>query len=292
MLWSWSRSRRVGHGFPAGFPKFHCLAVRGSRPLRFTFYPTSYPRNQNSQQSTRTSLHISNADTITAARTHHRLGSAEEEGRRGVYVLPEEKGTLIREDKQATRLLANFPFQIKCNAEKPTCANCKIYGKDCVFEPLDASRGGDHESPAAPRRSLVRGRAKTGSSSRTHVQASPARETNGGTRGGSRNGDKEGTARALGGDSAGDDSRPETDRDAAPASQTRAGVSGIVVSPDGVSSYHGQTSTHFEENLQERAPAGDARPRMPDDWIEKGLVAEAAKQRTFPDPVLYASDRC
>lgn len=149
-----------------------------------------------------------------------------------------------------------------------------------MFEPLDASRSSDHGSPIASRRSLVRGRAKTGSSSRAYPQPSPARETNDGTQGRSRNGDTEGNSRAHGGDSAGDESRPEADRDVAPVPQSRGGVSGIVVSPNGMSSYHGQTSTHFEENLQERAPAGDTRPRMPDDWIEKGLVAEAAKQRT------------
>lgn len=33
----------------------------------------------------------------------------------------------------------------------------------------------------------------------------------------------------------------------------------------------------FEENLQDR-PA-DVQPKMPDEWVEKGLVAESARQR-------------
>lgn len=56
-------------------------------------------------------------------------------------------------------------------------------------------------------------------------------------------------------------------------------MSRIVVSANGVSSYHGRTSALFEESLQERTSVADLRPRMPDEWIEKGLVAEAAKQR-------------
>ena len=55
------------------------------------------------------------------------------------------------------------------------------------------------------------------------------------------------------------------------------GVSRIVVSANGVPSYHGRTSALFEENLQDR-PA-DVQPKMPDEWVEKGLVAESARQR-------------
>jgi hypothetical protein len=51
-----------------------------------------------------------------------------------------------------------------------------------------------------------------------------------------------------------------------------------------VSSYHGRTSALFEDNVQERAPAGEKRPRMPDDWVERGLVAEAVRQRKYIVP--------
>lgn len=56
------------------------------------------------------------------------------------------------------------------------------------------------------------------------------------------------------------------------------GVSRLVVSANGISSYHGQTSALFDENPQDRLH-GEFRPRVPDEWAEKGLVAEAAKQR-------------
>lgn len=51
------------------------------------------------------------------------------------------------------------------------------------------------------------------------------------------------------------------------------------MSANGVSSYHGRTSALFEDNGQERPPDCDQLPQMPDDWVERGLVAEAARQR-------------
>lgn len=54
-----------------------------------------------------------------------------------------------------------------------------------------------------------------------------------------------------------------------------------MVSTNGISSYHGQTSALFDENPQDRLH-GEFRPRIPDEWAEKGLVAEAAKQREWP----------
>ena len=108
---------------------------------------------------------------------------------------------------------------------------------------------------------------------------SPAQETNGEAHNGGRNGDTVDDSRTHHGGSVGAGPRAGADRDAAPAPKARGGISRIVVSPNGMSSYHGQTSTHFEDSLPERAPAADARPRMSDDWVEKGLVAEAAKQR-------------
>jgi hypothetical protein len=56
----------------------------------------------------------------------------------------------------------------------------------------------------------------------------------------------------------------------------------MVVAANGSSSYHGRTSTLFDENSHER-PAAEVRPRMPEEWIEKGLVAEAARQRQLED---------
>jgi hypothetical protein len=61
-----------------------------------------------------------------------------------------------------------------------------------------------------------------------------------------------------------------------------ARVSRILVSANGISSYHGRTSALFEDNVQERPSVKDQHPRMSDEWVERGLVAEALRQREEP----------
>jgi len=61
------------------------------------------------------------------------------------------------------------------------------------------------------------------------------------------------------------------------APPTQRSVSRIVFA-NGVSTYHGQTSALFEETQPDQPP--EAIPRLPQEWVEKGLVAEAVKQRT------------
>lgn len=57
-------------------------------------------------------------------------------------------------------------------------------------------------------------------------------------------------------------------------------VSRVIVLDNGVSSYHGRTSTLFEDNTTEKpGPSDRGRPRMPDGWVERELVAEAVRQR-------------
>ncbi|KAJ6214677.1 nitrate assimilation regulatory protein nirA [Bipolaris maydis] len=58
----------------------------------------------------------------------------------------------------------------------------------------------------------------------------------------------------------------------------RKSVSRIVITANGSSSYHGRTSTLFDEGPHEKS-ASEAHPEMPDEWVERGLVAEAARQR-------------
>lgn len=55
-------------------------------------------------------------------------------------------------------------------------------------------------------------------------------------------------------------------------------VSRLVFSPNGVSSYHGRTSALFEDTALEQRPA-IAQPRVPSEWTQKLLVAEAAQQK-------------
>ncbi|CCF38518.1 fungal specific transcription factor [Colletotrichum higginsianum] len=177
--------------------------------------------------------------------------------------------------------------KIKCNNEQPTCANCRTYGKDCVYEPLVA------ESTPTPRRAERRRQGTRQNRQRTDLGTTPSRIP----------GDISGNDSAA--EHGGDTPQPHTPDGPDPAIHSppppphtstqqpgalteqnpshRAGVSRIVVSANGVSSYHGRTSALFEESLQERSSAVDLRPRMPDEWIEKGLVAEAARQRQLED---------
>ena len=67
-------------------------------------------------------------------------------------------------------------------------------------------------------------------------------------------------------------------RQDAPNSERPLSVSRIVTEK-GMSSYHGRTSTLFDENAHHDRPAPEPRPKMPEQWIENGLVAEATRQR-------------
>lgn len=182
-----------------------------------------------------------------------------------------------------TFIRANIFYQIKCNNEHPTCANCKTYGKDCIYEPLSNPCDNAVDAASTPRRTERRRRgALVEARTRLHSQST---DQDGGDKNGppTEHGDVSSHTPGLGVSvvPAPRDGTHHPDTPADPAPSHRAGISRIVVSANGVSSYHGRTSALFEESLQERTSAVDLRPRMPDDWIEKGLIAEAAKQRMF-----------
>lgn len=56
-----------------------------------------------------------------------------------------------------------------------------------------------------------------------------------------------------------------------------------IVTEKGMSSYHGRTSTLFDENASHDRPVSEPRPKMPEAWIENALVAEATRQRQLED---------
>lgn len=80
---------------------------------------------------------------------------------------------------------------------------------------------------------------------------------------------------------------PEAEQGSEPGTSSRArpkvvpAVSRIFVSAKGESSYHGPTSTLYDDTLTERRNANDRRPSttLSHDWVQKGLFAEAAHQR-------------
>ncbi|KAL4811446.1 fungal-specific transcription factor domain-containing protein [Aspergillus unguis] len=141
--------------------------------------------------------------------------------------------------------------KIKCNSERPVCVNCKTYGRDCIYEPISERArelGRDRHERARHRTPRERSDLTYGTQ-----ESSPSQSVQ---------------------DVA---SRNQTENDV-PASST-PGVARILVSANGISSYHGRTSAFFEDHIPDRQTGLDQPPRMSDDWVQRGLVAEAAKQR-------------
>lgn len=136
------------------------------------------------------------------------------------------------------------------------CVNCQSYGQDCTYEPV---------AEAAKETGRRRYRFKTRTSPNTDGAAasSPWRAS-------SPESVPVNDEHALGSNEAG-------------ASSVEAGVARILMSADGVSTYHSRTSTLYEDHAPEKQVEVDARPRISDEWVEKGLVAEAAKQRQLED---------
>lgn len=161
--------------------------------------------------------------------------------------------------------------QIKCNNERPVCVNCKTYAQDCVYEPIgeDAKEAGRERHQRAKRR-------KTLDIDATGVEL--RRRSLSSSHNGNATGSPGTEASAPNGRD-GDMDRGQSWRANARGRSSEASVARILVSANGVSSYHGRTSALFEDNVQDRPAGGEHRPRMPDDWVERGLVAEAVRQR-------------
>ncbi|KAK8009481.1 hypothetical protein PG991_012032 [Apiospora marii] len=197
--------------------------------------------------------------------------------RRGGHRIPHKKLT--------------HPRQMKCNNEQPTCANCRTYGKDCTYEPLTASHLTQHAASSEPRRISQhirqrKVRAAAISADQAQIESNPPR-VEVGSPAFEGNRDTDAVPSSVlpkdpnpSGCQPPDNGRDPSSQPKPPASSGtyRPGVSRMVVSANGISSYHGRTSTLFEETIQERTSAAESRPSMPDEWTEKGLVAEAAKQ--------------
>ncbi|KAF2761116.1 hypothetical protein EJ05DRAFT_497675 [Pseudovirgaria hyperparasitica] len=133
--------------------------------------------------------------------------------------------------------------KIKCDGAQPNCVNCKTFNRICSYEPIEE----EVRRQQKPRKRVRRG---------TTSDASPTSSLIG------NEGDQQTTV---------------------PARDTQRNVSTIVFSANGTSSYHGQTSALFEELHSEPLLQARPIPRISEAWAEKGLVAEAAKQRQMED---------
>ncbi|VZI07021.1 unnamed protein product [Fusarium fujikuroi] len=162
--------------------------------------------------------------------------------------------------------------KIKCNGQKPKCINCQTYEKDCVYEPVpDVTKAAGRQRHQRTKTRSVKARTE-----------SPARQTS--APAASSNGDSS--------EAASSSQQAVTTRDGAqPRHQSwdpsprpmDSGVARVVVLANGESTYHGRTSALFEDNAQERPVEQEVQPRMPDHWVERGLIAEAAKQRQLEE---------
>ncbi|KAH7173958.1 fungal-specific transcription factor domain-containing protein [Fusarium flagelliforme] len=174
--------------------------------------------------------------------------------------------------------------KIKCNGQRPSCINCQTYEKECVYEPVpDVSKAEGRQRhqrlksksvkarTASPSATVVPGSSVTGES-----EADSSQQRRRSHDGGSSNDAKSTTAAPSARQQSWD----------SPASQPMdPGVARLLVLANGESSYHGRTSALFEDNAQdqERPVEQESNPRMPDHWVERGLIAEAAKQRQLED---------
>ncbi|KAL4735115.1 fungal-specific transcription factor domain-containing protein [Aspergillus similis] len=161
--------------------------------------------------------------------------------------------------------------KIKCNNERPVCINCKAYAQDCVYKPI-AQKTRDAGRDRHERSSHRRTPKKHTLSIDTERESDPAVLSNNTDDAVGRlpriNLASQTTNQADDSSNRGDISGP-----------SEAGVARILVSANGVSSYHGRTSALFEDHVHDRSTTSDLAPRLPDDWVERGLVAEAVKQR-------------
>ncbi|KND89434.1 Nitrogen assimilation transcription factor nirA [Tolypocladium ophioglossoides CBS 100239] len=146
--------------------------------------------------------------------------------------------------------------KIKCNNARPVCTNCTLYAQECAYEPISpVAKEAGRERHLVGKRRRAHDRNPSEASRQTRSPAPAQHE-----------GDAPNTL-------AGDQQTPreaQTPR-ADAARQDDARVARILVSANGVSSYHGRTSALFEDNAPERSTGGEHRPRMPDDWVERGL---------------------
>ncbi|PGH03228.1 hypothetical protein AJ79_07423 [Helicocarpus griseus UAMH5409] len=165
--------------------------------------------------------------------------------------------------------------KIKCNSERPLCVNCKTYGHDCVYEPISrvSKEAGRERYERTKRRKILQGSDAANPENRQRSLSSSHHAED----------DVSGSSATVSNDRGCNmDSNQSWRSSTGPSSE--ASVARILVSANGVSSYHGRTSALFEDNnVHERPTGADHCPRMPDDWVERGLVAEAARQRQMEE---------
>lgn len=177
-------------------------------------------------------------------------------------------------------------MQFRCDNERPMCSNCKTYAQDCVYT----------ERPQKPRCVSV-GPCKTTPADRprpTKARISRLEAENEQLR---RHLGRVDAVLASSAEPAG--ISPTTPRQEPPdvekttadtsADRSQSAVSRIFISPNGESSYHGLTSTLFDDAPTDRhGHSRSTGPQVPVEHIRKQLMGDAAYQSMKP----YSTRRC
>ncbi|CAG8943931.1 unnamed protein product [Penicillium salamii] len=155
--------------------------------------------------------------------------------------------------------------KFRCNNEQPTCSNCKTYAQDCTYV-----SGPDKPRPTNARLSRLEAENQR---LRQHLARDPAGPEN----------------HSPSVDSSYIQSPPvqsPPQQQKAPARHqpntdgSQSAVSRIFISPNGDSSYHGLTSTLFDDAPTDRhGHPRSADPQVPVEHIRKQLMGESAYQR-------------
>ncbi|KAM0243992.1 hypothetical protein ACHAP5_006656 [Fusarium lateritium] len=175
--------------------------------------------------------------------------------------------------------------RIKCNGQRPSCINCQTYEKECVYEPVpdvNKAEGRQRHQRLKSKTRSVKARTVSpsgvGQSRRGEVEAEVALSVADSEAASLPDERSQATSR-----DGGTNPRRSWDPTDSAARPMDPGVARVLVHANGESSYHGRTSALFEDNAQERPVEQEVQPRMPDHWVERGLIAEAAKQRQLED---------
>ncbi|KAJ5627857.1 hypothetical protein N7490_010085 [Penicillium lividum] len=148
--------------------------------------------------------------------------------------------------------------KFRCNNEKPTCSNCKTYAQDCAYVP--------RPEKSRPTKARI---------SRLQAENEELRRQLGNTDTQSEDGGDSVEA----GPSQSRQPQPEISSTIPSTDWSHSAVSRIFISPNGDSSYHGLTSTLFDDAPTDRHSRPRLDPQVPVEHIRKQLMGEAAYQR-------------
>ncbi|KAE8154425.1 fungal-specific transcription factor domain-containing protein [Aspergillus avenaceus] len=145
--------------------------------------------------------------------------------------------------------------KLRCDNQQPSCATCRTYERDCVYVAIPAKprpsnrRLSRLEEENRQLRQMLQSENCTPSDLRSVTEHSK-------------------------------DEMPHSSLMESGQTDTTT-VSRIFISPSGESSYHGRTSTLFDDTGTDQRELQSivANPEMPVEWIKKGLMGEAAYQR-------------